>query len=157
MKLYLMRHAEAEDGVNDAARALTDYGRKQAREMARFLANSGIRFDAAYTSPLVRAVQTCEEVLPITNPKPRLKLKTIDILINESSGIEFMNWVRKHPPAEHLLLVGHAPSLAEHVARLTGGSAVKMTKGCVACVDTPDRREGALRFLVSPKLIGCRE
>ena len=37
MELILWRHAEAEDGVPDSARELTDKGLKQARVMAEWL------------------------------------------------------------------------------------------------------------------------
>jgi len=65
MKLYFLRHAEAQDGTDDGARALTAHGKKEAREVGRFLKRAGIEFDAAYSSPLVRARQTAEIVLEI--------------------------------------------------------------------------------------------
>ena len=37
MDLILWRHAEAEDGVPDAKRKLTPRGRKQAKQIARWL------------------------------------------------------------------------------------------------------------------------
>ena len=58
-----MRHAHALDGDDDAARPLSPRGREQSKAMAGFLADAGVKFEAAFTSPLVRAHQTAEIVL----------------------------------------------------------------------------------------------
>ena len=60
MDLILWRHAEAEEGGPDLARALTGKGRKQAARVAEWLQQ---RLPAKFTllaSPAVRAQQTAE-------------------------------------------------------------------------------------------------
>ena len=59
MKLYLLRHANAEPGYPDATRLLTSRGRHQARELGRFFRDKP-RFAPAllWCSPLVRAQET---------------------------------------------------------------------------------------------------
>ncbi|MDB4949912.1 MAG: phosphoglycerate mutase [Gemmatimonadetes bacterium] len=66
MKVYLIRHGETDwnrrglyQGTTDVS--LNDAGRVQARVLAEVLA--GVRFDAAYTSPLRRARETAEAVM----------------------------------------------------------------------------------------------
>ena len=61
MKIFLLRHGESFDDVEDcyggiADFALTDSGRKTAEELAQNLANSGIQM--LYSSPYKRAYET---------------------------------------------------------------------------------------------------
>ncbi len=156
MKLYFLRHAEAQDGTDDGARALTGHGKKEAREVGRFLKRAGIEFDAAYTSPLVRARQTAEIVLEICGSAT---LESCEALLNETSQTEFGRWLKSLPAAKQVLLVGHAPSLGERVRRFIGlpnPEALKLAKGALACLETEDRRTAALKFLFTPKLLGVR-
>ena len=157
MRLYFMRHADALDGVDDAARPLSPRGWKQAKEVGRFLRAAGIRFDAAYSSPLVRARETAEAVLAICGAVESDDLKLEDALRNETSARQFAGWLRTLPEARHVLLVGHAPSLAEHVRGLLSigdPEALELSKGGLACLATEDGRTAVLKFLVTPKLLG---
>jgi phosphohistidine phosphatase len=156
MKLYLMRHADALEGGDDAARPLSSIGKTQTREVARLLNRAAIEFDAAYSSPLVRARQTAEIVLETCGSGA---LENAEVLLNETSHAHFSEWLKGLPAAKHVLLVGHAPSLAERVRRFIGLSnpeALKLAKGAIACVETEDRRTAALKFLVTPRLLGAR-
>ncbi len=156
MRLYFLRHADALDGMDDAARPLSPKGQKQSREIARFLKAAGIRFDAAYSSPLVRARQTAEIILDITGAVKPAKLKLVDALLNETTAREFEGWLRALPEAENVLLTGHAPTLAEHVCALLNVSdpdALQLPKAGLACVDTKDGRSGTLKFFITPKLV----
>lgn len=157
MRLYFLRHAEALDGADDAARPLSPRGKKQADALARFLREAGIEFDAAFSSPLVRARQTAERVLKITNRSRRRKLPLTDVLLNGASPREFDRWLARLPCAEKVLLVGHEPSLSARVRRLLGvadAGALQLPKGALACVELDAARKAALKFLVTPKLLG---
>jgi len=157
MKLYFLRHAEALDGADDAARPLSPRGKKEAREVARFLKQAGIEFDAAFTSPLVRAKQTAEVVLDVCGST---KLDVTSALLNEASEATFDEWLKGIPEAKHVCLVGHAPTLAERVRRLLGVEApetFKMPKAGLACLETENRRTAALKFFITPKVLGVRE
>ena len=158
MRLYFMRHADALDGIDDAARPLSPRGWKQAKEVARFLKTAGIEFDAAYSSPLVRARETAEAVLKVCGGVEPDALKLDDALLNETSARQFAGWLRSRPEARHVLLVGHAPSLAEHArALLSVGDpeALWLSKGGLACLETEDGRSAVLKFLITPKLLGA--
>jgi phosphohistidine phosphatase len=58
MRLYLIRHAEAERGEPDELRRLTLEGREAARRLGERLASEGI--DVVVASPLLRARETAE-------------------------------------------------------------------------------------------------
>jgi len=156
MRLYFLRHAEALDGADDAARPLSSHGKKEAREVGRFLRGAAIEFDAAYCSPLVRARQTADIVLDVCGAAP---LEIVDALLNETSERQFGKWLENLAESKHVLLVGHAPSLADRVRRLVGvanSEGLKLPKGAMACVETEDRRTATLKFLITPRLIGVR-
>jgi phosphohistidine phosphatase len=156
MKLYFLRHADALDGADDAARPLSPHGKKEALEVGRFLKRAGIAFDAAYSSPLVRAKKTAEIVLDVCgSTRPALAAA----LLNEASDDQFDEWLKTIPDAKHVCLVGHAPSLAQRVRDLLGiaaTDALKLPKGAIACLETENRRTAALKFLITPKLLGVR-
>lgn len=158
MKLHFLRHAAALDGADDARRPLSDTGRKQARKLGRFLRRGEIVFDSAFTSPLVRARQTAEIVLDITNGPQAVKLHPTDALLNDTEADEFARWLAALPDAGDVLLVGHEPSLSQRVRWLLGvarAESLPLAKGALACVKTSDRRTGELKFLVSPKSMGA--
>ncbi|HVR13641.1 MAG TPA: histidine phosphatase family protein, partial [Gaiellaceae bacterium] len=62
MRVYLVRHAEAEPGEPDELRTLTPHGRWQAKELGERLARRGIRPEVVLSSPLLRARQTAEAI-----------------------------------------------------------------------------------------------
>ncbi len=156
MKIYFLRHGDALEGADDASRPLSPHGRKEAIEVGRFLKRAAIEFDAAYSSPLVRAKETAEIVLDLCGST---KLELTAALLNETSEEKFNEWLKEIPDAKHVCLVGHAPSLAERARQLLGitaADALKLPKGALACLETENRRTAALKFLVTPKLLGVR-
>lgn len=158
MRLYFMRHADALAGADDAARPLSPRGWKQARRMGRFLEETGVVFDAAYSSPLVRACETAEAVLNCCGAVAARQFKRIDALANETTQKRFDAWLRALPEAEHLLLVGHEPTLAERVRALLGlenEESLSLPKGAVVCLESEDLRSATLKYFVTPKLLGA--
>ena len=158
MKLYFLRHAAALDGADDAKRPLSPTGRRQARKLARCLRRAGIAFDLAFTSPLVRARQTVDIVLNITNEGRPVQAQEASTLLNEADPDTLADWLLRLPPdAGHVLLVGHEPSLSTRVRRMLGlqrTEALELAKGAVACVKTADKQAGSLSFLITPKSLG---
>lgn len=157
MKLYFLRHAEAFPGEDDATRELTPFGRKQVRVLARFLKHAEVRFDAAYSSPLVRAQQTAQLLLEHVQSPATDHLQTTAALLNETSLPAFAQWVRCLPAAKHVLLVGHMPSLSAHISRMLGTSrsdALDLAKGALTCLKTDDDKTARLKFSVSPSILG---
>lgn len=155
MRLYFLRHADALDGDNDEARPLSPRGLRESRQIGEFLRRAGIEFDAAFSSPLVRAQETAEIVLKICGRLSPDRLESVDALRNEASQSQFDRWLKGLSKRNHVLLVGHAPALAERLCHLLGvirPDGIKLSKASLACVEIEDRRP-SLRFLVSPKIL----
>lgn len=154
MRLFFLRHAEAEDGPVDAERALTGKGRRDARRMGSYLASLGTEFSACFSSPLVRARETAELVLSRCRPVRGVKLALIDDLLNGASRASLARRLAGLPAEAVVLFVGHEPSIGMHVRRFLGIEsefALPLSKGMVVRIDSEDRRRGALRLLVGPK------
>src|SRR4029450_4551837 len=62
MRVYLVRHAEAEPGEPDELRTLSPHGRWQAKEVGEGFARRGRRPGAVLPIPLLRARQTAEAI-----------------------------------------------------------------------------------------------
>ena len=136
--IWLLRHAEAEDGSPDAERKLTPEGREQARAAGAALTVMGVEFDACLASPRVRAWDTAR-------------------LVCESLGIEPIEEkaLRGGPfdpvelalgqDGESILMVGHDPDLSLAVHDMTGAQ-VRMPKCGIAAID-----RGELKALLRPE------
>lgn len=156
MNFYFLRHTTPFDGSPDEERRLTPGGHEEAGRLGRFLAGLGVSFDAAYSSPLIRAIETAEDVMKLTNEGGMVPVAPADALRNEASQEDFQQWLNSLPPRDHILLVGHAPKLGERVGALLGMEqphAFGLSKGGLACVETEDRLSGSLKFLVSPRIL----
>src|SRR6185295_4149911 len=155
MRLYFLRHADAFPGTDDAVRPLSPLGKDQSRAVGKFLKKAGVEFDAAYSSPLVRAVETAELGLEVCASKDPLKFA--DALLNETGQGEFDRWLKDLPDVKRVLLVGHEPSMSGRVRHLLGfdnASALSMPKAGLACVDTGEEHGAVLKLFISPKSLG---
>jgi phosphohistidine phosphatase len=133
--IWLLRHAEAEDGSPDAERPLTKKGEKQAKNAGRALKALGVKPDTCFTSPKVRAADTAK-------------------LACEAFGIEYALEPKLaggpfDPEAlaaglEDVLLVGHDPDFSMAVHEATGAQ-VRMKKGGLAGIE-----KGELKVLLRP-------
>jgi phosphohistidine phosphatase SixA len=108
----------------------------------------------------VRAVETARLVVEECGRVDPDRVEITEALLNETSQAGFDRLARGMAHGHHVLLVGHAPTLAERVERLlhlppAGG--FKLGKGAMICMDwEPGRAAGALKFFVTPKLLGVK-
>jgi phosphohistidine phosphatase len=156
MKIYFLRHAEADERPADAERELTPAGNRDAERLGRFLREIHVEFDLAFTSPLTRAVQTAEWIMKLCPPRNNGELAQTEALLIDTSEADFRKWIRGLPEVDSILLVGHEPALSSHVRRMIGVStatALPLGKGALARVDSENRQDGTLRLLISPRQI----
>ena len=149
MEVYFLRHGEADWPKwkkSDDERPLTKRGKKQMRDVARFLDHLKVRPDLIVTSPLPRAAQTAEIAADYLKAKLRK-----DELLAPGFGASKLPTVLKRHGARVLMLVGHEPDFTQVISELTGAS-LKLSKAGVALVDVdPESEEGKLLWLFPPK------
>jgi phosphohistidine phosphatase len=149
MQLYFLRHGEADwPGWTkpDDERPLTDFGKKEVRQVAKFLNRLKVRPDLIVSSPLPRALQTAE----VAAEQLKTKLRQ-DEALEPGFGISELKTVLKRHPSKVLMLVGHEPDFSSVISALTGAS-VKLSKAGVALVDIDqEAQEGRLLWLFPPK------
>ncbi len=133
--LWLLRHAEAVDGLPDDERPLSERGIRQAEAVGRALIRLGTRLDACLTSPKLRALQTaqlaCEPLGLSPTVEPALSGEPFDVAAL-TAGFE------------DVLLVGHDPSFSLLLHSLTGAQA-RLRKGGLAGI-----AKGELVVLLRP-------
>jgi phosphohistidine phosphatase len=133
--LWLLRHAEAADGLPDDERPLTERGVRQADDAGEALRRLGVQLDACLSSPKLRALQTAQHACaPLgveVTVEPRLSGEPFDPL-DLAAGLG------------EVLLVGHDPSFTLTVHNLTGAQA-RMRKGGLAAIN-----KGELITLLRP-------
>lgn len=133
--IWLLRHAEAEDGAPDAERKLTKKGRKQAKNAGKALRAMGVKPEACFTSPKVRAADTaklvCEQLGVEYALEPKLAGGPFDAEAL-AAGLG------------DVVLVGHDPDFSMAVHDATGAQ-VRMKKGGLAGIE-----KGELIVLLRP-------
>ena len=149
MQLYFLRHGEADwPGWTkpDDERPLTDFGKKEVRQVATFLNRLKVKPDLIVTSPLPRALQTAEVAAKQLKTKVRQ-----DEALEPGFGISELSTVLKRHRSKALMLVGHEPDFSSVISALTGGF-IKMSKAGVALIDIdPETEKGRLLWLFPPK------
>ncbi|MBM3275237.1 MAG: phosphohistidine phosphatase SixA [Candidatus Sericytochromatia bacterium] len=140
MHIYFVRHAEAvarDDATPDEVRFLTRDGRKQARRVGKTLRKLGVAWTRAYTSPLVRAVQTAEIVG--ARLKFRGEIAFLEALEpGKGSWKAFMAALKSQEQAGSFALVGHEPDLGIALGEALGTDPIAMPKGAVAALAVDD-------------------
>jgi phosphohistidine phosphatase len=122
--LWLLRHAEAVDGIPDDERPLTEKGIQQATDAGRALQVVGASIDICLASPKIRAQQTAQLACAALG----IEVETEKRLSGEPFDLEDVIAGRGD-----VLLVGHDPSFSLLLHDLTGAQA-RMKKGGVAAI-----------------------
>ena len=153
-RLYLIRHAHAEAGLDDARRPLSARGRKQIRAMARFLRHTeGFAPAEVWHSPLLRALDTA--ALLAGRLKLPVKLRPVNGLMPGDEPAIMASKLRTRRGS--LALVGHEPHLSALASLLVAGSTEPPIFVMRKCAVLALEREGGrwvVRWQVSPELLG---
>ena len=146
MDLILWRHAEAEDGFEDAKRKLTANGRRQAAKMAEWLLPRLPKHYHVLVSPSVRTRETAAALVEKFAVSDEVGVGATPESILHAAG-----WPRS---AQAVVVVGHQPTLGMTAARLLSGrdSEWSLRKGAFVWV----ARKGdsvVLRAALAPELL----
>lgn len=153
MRLYLVRHGEAQPKDVDPDRPLTTEGEQDARKMAAFLATLGVRPVAVWHSPKTRAAQTAAAMADALSPADGIAehegLKATDDVAVIGRAIEDIG--------RDLMLVGHLPHLDRLASDLLAGDAglemFDFDPGGAMCLELDDEGEWQLEWLIAPALL----
>ncbi|MGD0650629.1 MAG: phosphohistidine phosphatase SixA [Verrucomicrobiia bacterium] len=145
MKLYFLRHASASDiAPSDAERKLTKEGEQEARTAGAALAELGVKPAQVLSSPLLRARQTAEIAAREFGFAGEIEM--IDELTNDTPTAALLKALKPYGDLNEVLLVGHIPSLSEHIAACIGvksAEAVPLGKAGMACIELEQLHAGA--------------
>ncbi|MBN2682790.1 MAG: phosphohistidine phosphatase SixA [Bacteroidales bacterium] len=138
-QLIIIRHGKAEeyDFINsDFERSLTKKGKQISRDIAEKLGKKGIRFDAIYSSPAFRAIETAiifADELGFPFSEIKLKKEIYSGFCSESLQ-EILQTVENEHNA--IAIVGHNPGLTDIASELTGYSDIYMPKTSVVVIES---------------------
>ncbi|HWD75600.1 MAG TPA: histidine phosphatase family protein [Solirubrobacteraceae bacterium] len=138
--LWLLRHAEAAEGIPDDERPLTERGIHQAEAAGRALEQLGVNIDACLTSPKLRALQTAQLACAPLD---------VEVTIDRRLSGEPFDVHDLVAGLGDVLLVGHDPSFTLTLHDLTGAQA-RMKKGGLAGIS-----KGELVVLLRPTELGA--
>lgn len=150
MELILWRHAEAEDGLPDATRKLTDKGLKQAQVMAEWLKSRLPKNTRVIVSPSKRTQQTASALGGDYETTAE-----VGIGASAKSILAAAGW----PDAKAaVVVVGHQPTLGEVASVLLSGipSGRNIRKGTVWWFSHKEKAGSAeiiLRAVISPDML----
>jgi phosphohistidine phosphatase len=117
MEIQLLRHADAEvHAATDLERPLSEKGRRQAAEVARFLGDHPAVPDVILASPALRTVQTAEIIGRALN----LELIRCPWALPGMQVDEALSELKAYGRFRRVMLVGHQPDLGEVIAFLLG-------------------------------------
>ena len=147
MDLILWRHADAEDGHDDAARKLTSKGHKQAERVAEWLERRLPKSTRVVASPAVRAQQTARALSRRIESEPRVNTGA-----SAAALLEAVGW----PGADGaVLVVGHQPTLGATAALALTGKALSwhVPKAGVWWLRSEDDGETVVVAVMTPQML----
>jgi len=158
MKIYILRHGNAEEGhagMKDADRTLTGDGAKKLQSVLRCARAAEVEPSVIVTSPYRRARETAQ--IAAAALKVGGSLVESQALTPGCSPEGVWDEIRLHKRIEEIMIVGHEPLLSAVYSYLLGAPSVQIDvkKGSLGRIDV-DRLSaqprGVLRWLIYPKL-----
>jgi phosphohistidine phosphatase len=145
--LILWRHADAEDGRDDAARRLTKKGRHQAQRMAEWLEEHLPKSTRVIVSPAVRAQQTAEALSRDLHTNEHVNTGAAPADVLKAAG-----WPKAETP---VLVVGHQPTLGAAAALALTGKPLPwhLAKGGVWWLRSEEDGEVVVVAVLTPQLV----
>ena len=163
MKLLVIRHGIAmdrdefaESGESDDLRPLTKEGRKEMKDIAKWLRKKVKQIDILAASPLTRARETAAIVgneFDIEKPEITTSLSP------DRALEEFEQWCALYAEKDVVAIVGHEPHLSSLATWLISGnreSRIELKKGGACMIDFESgaqRESGTLSWLLTPRLM----
>lgn len=116
--LVLVRHGEAVEAADDAARELTQVGRREVRILSAEFSTRGFTPAVVRTSPLRWANQTAQ--IMVTALSDPVSVEDAEALAPACGVDGLLRLLESEPPGTSVCWVGHQPDLGAFAARLLG-------------------------------------
>ena len=153
MRLYLVRHAEANPKETDPARHLSARGEKDLRKVARFLKPLGLGVQAIWHSPKTRAVETAEVLATAIKAKKGLVQRSD---LGPDADVRPAAKEIERFGAD-LALVGHMPMVALLTSQLVCGDVEQelaaFPTAAVLCLEHCPHGYWMIVWMVTPALL----
>ena len=160
MKLYIMRHAEAEDGAQmDPTRHLTDTGKRQAKMMGKWLARQTEKPEIVVESNFQRSRSTAKRVARQLDV-PLIRSGFLDPENHPENTWMEMKRLATANKVTSLIAVSHGPLVERLLSHLTGSPLPQQfhfSHGAVAHFDTTNGHRGILHWIVTPNTVARDE
>jgi phosphohistidine phosphatase len=152
MRLYLIRHGKALDGLDDAARQLAKKGMADVEAVGTLLAGLGLDLPEIWHSGRVRARQTAEILAPHIAPHGRVMQHAgVD---SEDPVAPIADLLRARE--DDLAIAGHQPFMGDLAGLLLTGSErsepVLFKTGSIACLGHLPEGAWTLCWMITPKV-----
>jgi phosphohistidine phosphatase len=158
MKIYVLRHAEAElrgPGVAEGARKLTPEGKRELRAVLRLAGDAGVAPEVILASPWTRAVETAQAASQALGAEQVIETKS---LLPDVMPSHIWGEIRSLRPLKEIMVVGHEPHLSHLAAFLLEAPvAIDMKKAALLRIEVQDKEgppRGVLKWMLTPRLAG---
>ncbi len=163
MKLYLLRHADADvrdadKYPDDLLRPLIKKGYKKIGKVGKFLKEAEVTVELVLTSPAVRTMDTATRMAKELD-LPEDKVIACNALLPEGERSDLMREITEKHQVDALMLVGHEPNLSLLISQLISGDeriAIHMKKTGLCCLTIDELSDGkcaVLEWLLDPTLL----
>ena len=157
MKLYCVRHGEAETPDVNPERPLTEKGQIDVETVARFMGESGLHIDQMFYSPKKRATQTAMIFAKYLQAD---QVTECEPLLDEQNDVEpLMDIIPMW--SQDTMLVGHLPFMYKLISALVLGKPeyypiVNYPPGTIVCLDRYNNERWIICWLLSPEMVPGR-
>ena len=157
MQLILVRHGQATTEDVDPKRPLTESGKADVANVARFLKRSGISTSTAWHSAKTRAAETAHIIAGVLGVQNLQEFKSglnpNDKVTKVSDEITAFSLQADGD----LMIVGHLPFLPKLVSYLLTSSesidAVKFPEAGAVCLEQSDEDTWQVKWMINPDLL----
>lgn len=152
MKIYLMRHGEAESAGKDKDRRLSQAGKNDVTKLAAFLHPLNLTVDHFFHSDKMRAIETATIIATaIYSRSPMLMRKELDSMSSIHELLDELPTL-----SGDILLVGHMPYMGKLASFLTAAhenvANYAIEPGCIICFEAGGFRSNwQLAWMINPR------
>lgn len=155
MKLYCVRHGQANSSDVDPQNGLTEQGRSDIAKVADYLSSCNFHVDHIMHSKKLRAIQTAT-ILSERIGSANDLVESGELLSPESNVSDLVEMIQSW--GEDTMLVSHLPFIAKLVSALVVGDEdqipiVNFTPGTMVCLDSHDSKSWVISWIISPDLL----